>query len=89
MRSFLRYEPGVIPQEPKVYFRYPEAGGFLKAVEKCNGSGDCRKPETMKGVMCPSYHATTNENETTRGRANILREFITNSDKKIHSIMMK
>jgi FAD/FMN-containing dehydrogenase/Fe-S oxidoreductase len=82
MRSFLRYEPGIIPKEPKVYFRYPEAGGFLRAVEKCNGSGDCRKPETMKGVMCPSYHATTNENDTTRGRANILREFITNSDKK-------
>jgi FAD/FMN-containing dehydrogenase/Fe-S oxidoreductase len=82
MKTFLRYEPGVRPKEPKTYFRYPEAGGFLKAVEKCNGSGDCRKPETMKGVMCPSYHATTNENDTTRGRANILREFITNSDKK-------
>jgi FAD/FMN-containing dehydrogenase/Fe-S oxidoreductase len=82
MKTFLRYEPGVRPKEPKTYFRYPEADGFLRAVEKCNGSGDCRKPETMKGVMCPSYHATTNENDTTRGRANILREFITNSDKK-------
>ncbi len=32
--------------------------------------------------MCPSYMATRNENETTRARANILREFLTNSNKK-------
>ena len=31
--------------------------------------------------MCPSYMATRNEKDTTRGRANVLREFLTNSEK--------
>jgi Fe-S oxidoreductase len=31
--------------------------------------------------MCPSYMANKNEKDTTRARANILREFLTNSDK--------
>jgi FAD/FMN-containing dehydrogenase/Fe-S oxidoreductase len=82
MKTSLRYEPGKLYPEIKTLFRYPEAGGFLMAVEKCNGSGDCRKLHTQKGVMCPSYHATTNENDTTRARANILREFISHSDHK-------
>jgi FAD/FMN-containing dehydrogenase/Fe-S oxidoreductase len=82
MKTSLRYTPGVPVPKLRTYFRYPEAGDFLKAVEKCNGSGDCRKPHTFKGVMCPSYHATTDEHDTTRGRANILREFISNSPKK-------
>src|SRR5688572_8573 len=44
--------------------------------------------------MCPSYMATRNEKDTTRARANILREFLTNSDKinrfdhkEIHDVM--
>jgi FAD/FMN-containing dehydrogenase/Fe-S oxidoreductase len=82
MKTSLRYTPGAPAPKLKTYFRYPEAGDFLKAVEKCNGSGDCRKPHTFKGVMCPSYHATTDEHDTTRGRANILREFVSNSPKK-------
>lgn len=82
MKSSLRYTPGDLPPKLKTYFRYPEAGGFLRAVEKCNGSGDCRKLHTQKGVMCPSYQATTDEPDTTRARANILREFITHSEKK-------
>jgi len=79
IKTSLRYEPGVEAPKLKTYFRYPEADGFMRAVEKCNGSGDCRKLHTQKGVMCPSYQATTDEKETTRARANILREFITNS----------
>ena len=82
MKTSLRYTPGAPVPKLKTYFRYPEAGDFLKAVEKCNGSGDCRKPHTFKGVMCPSFHATTDEHDTTRGRANILREFVSNSTKK-------
>ena len=35
----------------------------------------------MNGGMCPSYQATKNEKDTTRGRANALREFLTNSEK--------
>ena len=82
MKNSLRYEPGKSNLQLKTYFRYPESDGFLRGVEKCNGSGDCRKPATMKGVMCPSYHATTNEDDTTRGRANILREYISHSPQK-------
>jgi len=48
--------------------------GILRAAEQCNGSGDCRKTELTGGTMCPSYMATRNEKETTRARANILRE---------------
>ena len=48
--------------------------------EKCNGSGDCRKPAEAGGSMCPSYRATKNEKDTTRARANMLREFLTNSE---------
>ena len=82
MKSSLRYDSSRLTPEVKTYFRYPEADGFLRAVEKCNGSGDCRKQVSAKGVMCPSYQATTDESATTRARANILREFITNSNKK-------
>lgn len=82
MNSSLRYQPGRLYPELKTLFRYPEAGGFMLAVEKCNGSGDCRKLHTQKGVMCPSYHATTDEEHTTRARANILREYISHSEKK-------
>ncbi len=82
MKTSLRYTPGPPVPQVNTYFRYPEAGGFLRAVEKCNGSGDCRKPYIFKGVMCPSYHATSEEQDTTRARANILREFVSNSPKK-------
>jgi Fe-S oxidoreductase len=50
-------------------------------VEQCNGSGDCRKSEIIGGTMCPSYMASRDERNTTRARANTLREFLTNSVK--------
>lgn len=46
-------------------------GGFARAIEMCNGAGVCRK--RMAGTMCPSYHATMDEEHSTRGRANALR----------------
>jgi FAD/FMN-containing dehydrogenase/Fe-S oxidoreductase len=46
-------------------------GGFQGAVEMCNNNGACRKLEG--GVMCPSYRATRDEKDVTRGRANTLR----------------
>ncbi len=82
MKSFLRYTPGQQDRKLKTWFDYPESDGFLRGVEKCNGSGDCRKPHPAGGVMCPSYQATLDEQHTTRGRANILREYITHSAKK-------
>jgi len=56
--------------------------GIVRAAEQCNGSGDCRKSEKFAGTMCPSYQATRNEKDTTRARANILREMLTRSNKK-------
>ena len=53
----------------------------MKHAEQCNGSGDCRKTELSGGTMCPSFMATRNEKDTTRARANILREFLTTSQK--------
>ena len=47
------------------------AGGFQGAVEMCNNNGACRK--LKGGVMCPSFRATRNERDATRGRANTLR----------------
>ena len=81
MDEFLRYE--IDRQEPKVatLMDFSDSKGILRAAEKCNGSGDCRKTEKMAGAMCPSYHATRDEKHTTRGRANALREFLTSSDK--------
>ncbi|WP_298285792.1 FAD-binding and (Fe-S)-binding domain-containing protein [uncultured Lutibacter sp.] len=61
---------------------FSDSLGILRATEKCNGSGDCRKLPEAGGTMCPSYRATKNEKDTTRARANALREFLTNSEKQ-------
>ncbi|MGM0408396.1 MAG: FAD-binding and (Fe-S)-binding domain-containing protein [Bacteroidota bacterium] len=82
MTSNLRYEPGRKEPEIETIFDFSDVGGILRATEKCNGSGDCRKTELSGGTMCPSYMATRNEADVTRARANILREFLTNSSKK-------
>ena len=81
MDKFLRYEPGKEMRKIETIFSFTTAGGILQMAEKCNGSGDCRKSFLMGGTMCPSYMATRDERTTTRARANILREFLTNSDK--------
>ncbi len=67
--------------EIKTLLDFSDSLGILRTAEKCNGSGDCRKPEGAGGTMCPSYRVTKNEKETTRARANALREFLTNSNK--------
>jgi FAD/FMN-containing dehydrogenase/Fe-S oxidoreductase len=82
MNTSLRYEPGRDEKEIKTIFDFSKDGGILRAAEKCNGSGDCRKSELIGGTMCPSYMASRDENTTTRARANILREFLTHSDNK-------
>ncbi|MFA4864428.1 MAG: FAD-linked oxidase C-terminal domain-containing protein, partial [Bacteroidales bacterium] len=82
MDTSLRYEPGKLAKEVATIFDFSNEGGILRAAEKCNGSGDCRKSQLIGGTMCPSYMASRDENTTTRARANILREFLTNSDKK-------
>lgn len=59
-------------------FDFSRQGGMLRLAEKCSGSGDCRKTEVTGGTMCPSYMATRNERDTTRARANVLRQFLHN-----------
>jgi FAD/FMN-containing dehydrogenase/Fe-S oxidoreductase len=74
-RALFRYPPDYRVTELKTaldWSAYPGAGGgFQGAVEMCNNNGACRKLEG--GVMCPSYRATRNEKDVTRGRANTLR----------------
>ncbi len=77
MDESLRYEVGRQEPEIKTFMDFSDSEGILKAAEKCNGSGDCRKTHHSAGAMCPSYHATRNEKDTTRGRANVLREVLT------------
>lgn len=80
MDKFLRYEADHKVPEFETIFRFNNQN-ILQHAEQCNGSGDCRKTELSGGTMCPSYMATRNEKDTTRARANILREVLTNSDK--------
>ncbi|HQD11238.1 MAG TPA: FAD-linked oxidase C-terminal domain-containing protein, partial [Flavihumibacter sp.] len=80
MNTMLRYEPGQKTPAFNTIFRYHNQD-VLQHAEQCNGSGDCRKTALSGGTMCPSFMATRNEKDTTRARANILREFLTRSDK--------
>lgn len=80
MDKFLRYEADQQVPEFQTVFRFNNQN-ILQHAEQCNGSGDCRKTELSGGTMCPSYMATRNEKDTTRARANILREVLTNSEK--------
>jgi FAD/FMN-containing dehydrogenase/Fe-S oxidoreductase len=80
MNTMLRYTPGQQTPKFETVFRYYNQD-VLQHAEQCNGSGDCRKTHLSGGTMCPSYMATRNEKDTTRARANILREFLTNSNK--------
>ncbi len=82
MDESLRYEINRIEPEIETIQDFSDSLGILRAAEKCNGSGDCRKLPEAGGTMCPSYRATRNEKDTTRARANALREFLTNSEKQ-------
>ncbi len=80
MNTMLRYEPDQFTPEFKTIFRFHQQD-ILQHAEQCNGSGDCRKTHLSGGTMCPSFMASRNEKDTTRARANILREFLTHSNK--------
>jgi FAD/FMN-containing dehydrogenase/Fe-S oxidoreductase len=67
----LRYGPGYQTIALQTVFDWGPDGGYAPAIEMCNGAGVCRKLNT--GTMCPSYMATRDEQDTTRGRANALR----------------
>ena len=71
LTSNLRFGAGYRTANPPTFFEYSEFGGFGGAVEMCSGVGACRKK--LSGTMCPSYMATRDEKDSTRGRANVLR----------------
>ncbi len=76
MDTFLRHTPGHDTPDYATVFDFSDVAGVVRAAEKCNGSGDCRKSYLAGGTMCPSYMATREEKHTTRARANILRHIL-------------
>ncbi|WP_458189005.1 FAD-binding and (Fe-S)-binding domain-containing protein [Haladaptatus sp. NG-WS-4] len=59
--------------EPRL--NWENDNGFQGMVELCHGCGGCRgEQSTTGGVMCPTYRASQEEIQTTRGRANLLRQ---------------
>ena len=71
LTSNLRFGSKYTAANPTTFFDYSEYGGLAGAVEMCSGVGACRKK--LSGTMCPSYMATREESDSTRGRANVLR----------------
>jgi Fe-S oxidoreductase len=67
----LRYGPDYATPDLPTTFDFTADGGVLPAAELCAGVGACRK--TRDGTMCPSFQATRDEKDSTRGRANVLR----------------
>src|SRR5262249_25791445 len=76
MTENLRYGNGYAPAQPDTLFDYARQEGFVRSIELCNGSGACRK--LQGGTMCPSFRATRDEKDSTRGRANALRLALAN-----------
>jgi FAD/FMN-containing dehydrogenase/Fe-S oxidoreductase len=85
MRENLRYGPEYQSVEPQTTLDFEDEGGFSDLVELCNGCGTCR--QTGENVMCPTYRASQEEIQTTRGRANLLRSAISGDlpEDEIHS----
>jgi Fe-S oxidoreductase/FAD/FMN-containing dehydrogenase len=74
MTESLKISPRYKAWEPRTMLDFSRQGGFARAVEMCSGMGECRKK--LDGTMCPSYMATLDEEHSTRGRANALRNAI-------------
>ncbi len=77
MDTHLRYGENYRAQAWKSALHFDHTRGLAGAIEQCNGQGVCRK---TTGVMCPSFQATREEANSTRGRANLLRGLITNHE---------
>ncbi|MFT4947158.1 MAG: FAD/FMN-containing dehydrogenase/Fe-S oxidoreductase [Natronomonas sp.] len=84
-RENLRYGAAYQSLEPTTELDFAEEGGFSHLVELCNGCGTCR--QTDSDVMCPTYRASGEEIQATRGRANMLRAAISGEldEDEIHS----
>jgi FAD/FMN-containing dehydrogenase/Fe-S oxidoreductase len=94
MDSDLRYEEGQPVHDLATLYDFSETGGIQRLVEKCNGAGVCRKKAFAGGTMCPSYQATRDEKDSTRGRANLLREILSQNrqpnpfdDKSLYDVL--
>ena len=74
MREHLRYGPTYQTVERQTKLDFSEEGGFSHLVELCNGCGTCR--QTDENTMCPTFRASREEIQATRGRANTLRAAI-------------
>jgi FAD/FMN-containing dehydrogenase/Fe-S oxidoreductase len=74
MREHLRYGPDYQSLEPQTALDFEDEGGFSHLVELCNGCGTCR--QTDSNTLCPTFRASREEVQATRGRANILRAAI-------------
>ena len=80
-------------KEPSYYFDYGVWRNPLGLAEKCSGSGDCKKTSLSGGTMCPSYMATLQEKDSTRARANMLRQLLSSpaeetfSNPDLHEIL--
>ncbi|MCG8372950.1 MAG: FAD-binding oxidoreductase, partial [Balneolales bacterium] len=71
MEESIRYSPSYKTLKADTAFYWRKERNFNEAIELCNGAGVCRKLAESGGTMCPSYMATTNEKDSTRGRANV------------------
>jgi len=70
--------PAASPIRARLGFAYSNDGGdFATAVHRCVGVGKCRAD--TGGVMCPSYLATRDEKDSTRGRSRVLQELANGS----------
>ncbi len=92
MTESLKISPQYKTWEPQTTLDFSEQGGFARAVEMCSGMGECRKK--LDGTMCPSYMGTLDEEHSTRGRANALRNVLSGlvpksefTGKRLHDVM--
>lgn len=82
MEADLRYSPSYQRPEVDTHFNWRKEESFADATELCNGAGACRKLAESGGTMCPSYMATKEEKDSTRGRANLFRQLFSNRQKE-------
>ena len=87
MDTHLRYGENYRAKAWNSSLHFDHERGLAGAIEHCNGQGVCRK---TSGVMCPSFQATREEQNSTRGRANLLRGLITHHAlRNTYSVMRK
>lgn len=92
MDQNLRYGPHYNDNPEKFVYKYRKDHSFETLVHNCSGVGACRN--LKGGTMCPSFRATREESDSTRGRANALRlalsgqmEFSDLTDSKVLEVL--